>query len=212
MLKTPSVITRIVRSRIGRAHVASARCGSASMSACGKILRSAFVRRMPSMMAGVVQGIADDRRALGEPGSGSRRCWRCTPDWKVRTASVCLNVCEARFELLVEAHRAGDRPHRSGPRRRTARPRRAQPAAARMGVEAEVVVASRGVMTSRPSMMQRLFCSLWTTRRRRYSPFAFSSSISASRNARGLRARARAGASVMVSSIGRPGRPAVVTG
>src|SRR3990170_8244628 len=45
-------------------------------------------------------------------------------------------------------------------------------------------------MTSCPSMTQRLFCSLSTTRRRRYRPFALSSSISASRNASGFRARA----------------------
>ena len=38
------------------------------------------------------------------------------PDWNVSTASVCLNVGEARLELLVEAHRAGDRPHRPGAR------------------------------------------------------------------------------------------------
>ena len=36
------------------------------------------------------------------------------PDWKVRTASVCLNVGQARLELLVEGHRAGDRAHRPG--------------------------------------------------------------------------------------------------
>ena len=66
------------------------------------------------------------------------------PDWKVRTASVCLNVGQARLQLLVEAHRAGDRPHRPGARAEPLdRLERGLPQL-RMGVEAEVVVAREG--------------------------------------------------------------------
>ena len=35
------------------------------------------------------------------------------PDWKVSTASVSLKAASSRLELLVERHRAGDRPDRA---------------------------------------------------------------------------------------------------
>ena len=63
------------------------------------------------------------------------------PDWKVRTASVCLNVGQPRLELLVEAHRAGDRPHRPRSRAEPLDGVERRLPQLRVGVEAEVVVA-----------------------------------------------------------------------
>ena len=114
MLKTPSVMTRIVRSA-SAARTSRSALRSPSTSRCGKILRSALDSRTPSMM---LAWLSSSLTIVAPSGAriGITPVLAVKPDWKVSTASTCLNVGQARLELLVEAHRAGDRAHRAGAR------------------------------------------------------------------------------------------------
>ncbi len=112
MLNTPSVITRIVRSA-SAARISRSVARSASISPCGKILRSAFVSRMPSMMLAwfsssltIVAALGgedrDDAGVAGEAGLEGE------------DGLDVLEHGQPCLELLVEAHRAGDGADRPG--------------------------------------------------------------------------------------------------
>ncbi len=105
MLNTPSVMTRIVRSA-SVARMSRSTPRSASVSPCGKILRSAFVRRMPSMM---LAWFSSSETIVAPSGArmGITPVLQVKPDWKVRTASTCLNVARrassSSWRLIVPA-------------------------------------------------------------------------------------------------------------
>ena len=70
-------------------HLATARCARASMSPCGKIFRSALVRRMPSMMLAWLSA-SDTMTAPSGARIGITPVLQVKPDWKVSVASTCL--------------------------------------------------------------------------------------------------------------------------
>ena len=111
MLNTPSVTTRISRygapapSRPG--SVASARTSrSESMSACRNTFRGAFDSRMPSMMLAWLSS-SETIRSVSPVIVGMTPVLAVKPDWKVSTASVCLNAASsassASWSVIVPA-------------------------------------------------------------------------------------------------------------
>ena len=110
------------------------------MSACGKILRSALVSRMPSMMLAWFSASLTITAPSGAR-MGMTPVLQVKPDWKVSTASTCLNsasrASSSSCRLMVPAMvRTAPEP---APKRSTASMAAvAQPG---MRVQAQVVVA-----------------------------------------------------------------------